>query len=131
MSLEKKPVYVIGSEVPVPGGPEKDENAIQPTSAKNASRTLKDFQSAFLENGLSDAWERVIALVVQPGVEYADNSVVVYNRKKVAALCSYIRTIPNIILEGHSTDYQPRSSLKQLMDDCVAILKVGPALHLR
>ena len=33
-----------------------------------------------------------------------------------------------IVFEGHSTDYQTPDSLKQMVEDGIAILKVGPAL---
>ena len=32
------------------------------------------------------------------------------------------------MFEGHSTDYQTPDSLKQMVEDGIAILKVGPAL---
>ena len=39
-----------------------------------------------------------------------------------------MRCQKELILEGHSTDYQTRKALRQLVRDGVAILKVGPAL---
>ena len=36
--------------------------------------------------------------------------------------------MPGLVFEAHSTDYQPRHSLAQLVADGFAILKVGPAL---
>jgi D-tagatose-1,6-bisphosphate aldolase subunit GatZ/KbaZ len=33
-----------------------------------------------------------------------------------------------LIFEGHSTDYQKKSALRQMVKDGIAILKVGPAL---
>jgi tagatose-1,6-bisphosphate aldolase non-catalytic subunit AgaZ/GatZ len=38
------------------------------------------------------------------------------------------RNYPNLVLEGHSTDYQQPDYLKQMVEDGIAILKVGPAL---
>ena len=36
--------------------------------------------------------------------------------------------MPGIAFEAHSTDYQPATALRQLVDDGFAILKVGPGL---
>ena len=60
-------VYVIGTEVPSPGGESVDAHSPAVTKAEDAHRTLETFRLAFVERGLSSAWERVIALVVQPG----------------------------------------------------------------
>ena len=68
-----------------------------------------------------------MALVVQPGVEFADESVVEYSRPKARELVACLKEYPDLALEGHSTDYQPRSCLRELVEDGVAILKVGPA----
>ncbi len=122
-----KPVYVIGSEVPVPGGAQENEDALQVTPVEDAKETLREFEDSFSRYGLQDAWERVAALVVQPGVEYADNTIIPYDRGKAADLCAYIRHT-RFILEGHSTDYQTREALHRMMEDGIAILKVGPAL---
>ncbi len=86
------------------------------------------FKHAFALNGLDSAWERVIAMVVQPGVEYADERVVEYNRTAAAGLTACLKDWPGLVFEGHSTDYQPRERLREMVEDGVAILKVGPAL---
>ena len=39
-----------------------------------------------------------------------------------------IKEYPNLIFEGHSTDYQTKIKLKELVEDGVGILKVGPGL---
>ena len=44
------------------------------------------------------------------------------------ALSSKLKDYPNLVFEGHSTDYQSPQSLKQMVEDGIAILKVGPAL---
>jgi D-tagatose-1,6-bisphosphate aldolase subunit GatZ/KbaZ len=77
---------------------------------------------------LQGAWDRVCAVVAQPGVEFGDHEVHQYDRGRGAALCDAARSLPGIVLEGHSTDYQPSGLLRQLVEDGVAILKVGPAL---
>ena len=66
-------------------------------------------------------------MVVQPGVEFGDNFILDYNPKESHDLMCYSETIP-FIYEVHSTDYQSRENLRNLVRDHFAILKVGPAL---
>lgn len=124
---EGGPVYVIGTEVPRPGG-STDDGEIAPTPAAEMRGTVEDCRAAFAARGLDSAWERVVAVVVQPGVEFGDRHVHVYRRERARELCTAARGLPGIVLEGHSTDYQPARSLRELVEDGVAILKVGPAL---
>ncbi|MCL1896166.1 MAG: class II D-tagatose-bisphosphate aldolase, non-catalytic subunit [Clostridiales bacterium] len=122
------PVYVIGSEVPPPGGATENEESINITTVGSLCETIDCFMEAFYRDGLEDAWRRVIAVVVQPGVEFSDNSVTLYDRDKAAGLTDYVCGIDSIVLEGHSTDYQPAALLTEMKEDGIAILKVGPAL---
>ncbi len=122
------PVYVIGTEVPAPGGITAGENGVEVTRTEVFQDTVLLCEEAFSDRGLSGAWERVVACVAQPGVEYGDKSIHRYDRGKAEALCRTARAASGIVIEGHSTDYQSRVCLRQLVEDGVAILKVGPAL---
>ncbi len=122
------PVYVIGTEVPVPGGSDEVEEGIKVTSVSDFRNTVSITKGAFVKNNLKDAWDRVIAVVVQPGVEFGDHSVIEYDRKKAEKLKRAILEYDAIIFEAHSTDYQTASKMKQMVEDGFAILKVGPAL---
>jgi D-tagatose-1,6-bisphosphate aldolase subunit GatZ/KbaZ len=119
--------YVIGSEVPIPGGATAPEQAVHVTSVADARRTLELTHAAFLSQGLDSAWERVIALVVQPGVEFGDDFVLEYQPIVARPLRRFAETIP-LVYETHSTDYQANLALRKLVRDHFAILKVGPAL---
>lgn len=121
------PVYVIGSEVPTPGG-SGEEDALSVTKPEDLRKMLQIFAEEFQKNGLEDSWSRVVAAVVQPGVEFGNDSVHEYVPREAAALMETAAAIPNLVLEGHSTDYQPESCLRHMVEDGVAILKVGPAL---
>lgn len=125
---DAKPVYVIGSEVPVPGGATENEDSIAVTSPEDLKSTLDAFKKAFDDKGLGDAWNRVVAVVVQPGVEFADNTIIKYEPEKAQKLISYAKSLEGIVLEGHSTDYQPKVALDSMRQDGIGILKVGPAL---
>lgn len=121
------PVYVIGSEVPVPGGTYEDEG-LKVTEPEDFEETVRLFKEAFEKENIKDAFEHVIAVVVQPGVEFSNDSVHEYNRDDAKKLCQTLKKYTNIVFEGHSTDYQKRGALKQMVEDGIAILKVGPAL---
>ena len=123
----EEPVYVVGSEVPVPGGATENEDTLAITPPENLDATLAAFRTAFHEKGLDRAFSRVIAAVVQPGVEFADNTIIIYDAQKARRLTDHAKTLP-FILEGHSTDYQPAGALHAMRKDGIAILKVGPAL---
>ena len=130
----RKPVYVIGTEVPVPGGVVGDEDAAEeeagpePTSDESLRLTLELHEQAFLDEGLGDAWTRVMAVVVQPGLEFESSVVHPYKRARASALRKALGTRSRVFFEGHSTDYQSDRSLRALVEDGFAFLKVGPAL---
>jgi len=119
--------YVIGTEVPIPGGATEHEEGVSVTQVVNIQETIDITREALLSQGLEDAWERVIAVVVQPGVEFGDDFVLPYQPDKAKELSKFIETQP-LIFEAHSTDYQTRQAMKNLVRDHFAILKVGPAL---
>ncbi|NYF88913.1 D-tagatose-bisphosphate aldolase, class II, non-catalytic subunit [Tunturiibacter empetritectus] len=124
-----KPVYVIGTEVPTPGGATHSLNNLSITPPKSASRTLSIHRQVFMKHGLGDAWKRVIAMVVQPGVEFDHDSVVHYQRSKAKALVEWRQQEnSDIVFEAHSTDYQLPHAYGELVHDGFAILKVGPAM---
>jgi D-tagatose-1,6-bisphosphate aldolase subunit GatZ/KbaZ len=122
------PLYVIGTEVPVPGGSDEVEEGLRVTSAADFRKTLSLTSGAFDRLGLGTAWKRVIAVVVQPGVEYGDCTVVEYDRRKAASLSRTVKVFETIVFEAHSTDYQTPNALKRMVEDGFAVLKVGPAL---
>lgn len=121
------PVYVIGTEVPVPGGEADLEDAGAPTAPAAAKRTLDVHCRAFLDAGLHAAWRRVVAMVVQPGVDFDTSRVQHYDAARAAALSDFIAGHPGLVFEAHSTDYQRESALHEMVRDHFAILKVGPA----
>ena len=122
------PVYIIGTEVPVPGGEQAAAEGPSVTKPADAARTVAGARSAFVARGLEDAWERVVGLVVQPGVEFGDEVIFEYDRKKARALSTHLPAAPELVYEAHSTDYQTARGLCELVQDHFAILKVGPWL---
>lgn len=120
--------YVVGSEVPTPGGGQAGELRCRPTTVQSAQQTLEAMRSAFHESPAAMAWERVIALVVQPGIEFDSQSIQAYDSQAAQNLAGWIETVPGMVFEAHSTDYQSLGSLRHLVADHFAILKVGPAL---
>jgi len=124
----EKPVYVVGTEVPAPGGAHEELDSVAVTTTVSASAALESHRRAFAAHGLSDVWPRVIALVVQPGVEFGNDSVVVYEPGKAKHLQQVLQENPGMVFEAHSTDYQPARVYPELLRDGFRILKVGPAL---
>ena len=122
------PVYVIGTEVPVPGGAAEDLDTLALTTPEAALATLDMHRDLFAESGLEAAWSRVIATVVQPGVEFDHMKVVDYRPEAAAELSAAIVPVDHIVFEAHSTDYQSAAALSALVRDHFAILKVGPGV---
>ncbi|MGL5244539.1 MAG: class II D-tagatose-bisphosphate aldolase non-catalytic subunit [Sarcina sp.] len=123
------PVYIVGSEVPIPGGSQDEEDELSVTKPENLKSTINTFKEAFKSHGLNKPFdENVIAVVVQPGVEFGSDTIWAYNREKAKNLANTLKDYNNLIFEAHSTDYQTPRALKELVEDGFAILKVGPAL---
>lgn len=121
-------VYIIGTEVPVPGGAHETLDELAVTTPDAAKTTLKAHHQAFEARGLTALWPRIIGLVVQPGVEFDHNNVIDYRPEKAVALSKLVDDYDTLVFEAHSTDYQTTQSLRQLVVDHFAILKVGPGL---
>jgi len=122
------PIYVIGTEVPTPGGAAEALEVLAVTTPSDVTATLEAHRSAFLEGGLHDAWPRVAALVVQPGVEFDHHKVIDYDPAKTGELSQRIEREIRLVYEAHSTDYQTAAALAALVRDHFAVLKVGPAV---
>ena len=123
-----KPIYVIGTDVPIPGGAIDNEEEIKLTTPEELEETIELSRKAFYTQGLEEAWDRVIAVVVQPGVEFSDSKVLPYSSEKNIGLKKKIESYKNIYFEAHSTDYQKNDDLIKMVEDHFAILKVGPWL---
>ncbi len=120
-------LYVIGTEVPVPGGAQEAIEQLTPTAPEAARATLAAHRDAFAAAGL-DVWPRVVGLVVQPGVEFDAERVVDYDRVRTRELQRVSTESPTLVFEAHSTDYQLPERLTELVEDHWAVLKVGPGL---
>lgn len=118
------PVYVIGTEVPVPGGAAEDLETLAVTSPEAALATIAMHKTRFP----TSAWPRVVALVVQPGVEFDHRKVLGYDPAPARALSDCIEHVSGMVFEAHSTDYQTAPALARLVRDHFAILKVGPGV---
>ena len=121
-------VYVIGTEVPVPGGAAEDLPELEVTTPEAALATIEAHRIIFAAEGLAEAWSRVIGVVVQPGVEFDHHKVIAYERAKAVDLSAALDGQSHIVFEAHSTDYQTAGALKALVEDHFAILKVGPGV---
>ncbi|MBN2148078.1 MAG: class II D-tagatose-bisphosphate aldolase, non-catalytic subunit [Anaerolineales bacterium] len=119
--------YVIGTEVPVAGGAREHLGGSQVTKPEDVLETIRMMQETFAKAGLESAWERVVAVVVQPGVEFGDDFIQEYQPAKARHLSQFIES-QSMVYEAHSTDYQAEEALRNLVRDHFAVLKVGPRL---
>jgi len=122
------PRYVIGTEVPIPGGAHEAIDTLAVTRPEKAIADYEAHRAAFAAAGIGHAFARVVGLVVQPGVEFGSENVVAYEPGRAAGLSAALKSMPGLVFEAHSTDYQPAGSLARLVEDGFAILKIGPAL---
>jgi D-tagatose-1,6-bisphosphate aldolase subunit GatZ/KbaZ len=123
-----RPVYVIGTEVPTPGGAQEALDHVEVTRVPDLEATIELHREAFQRRGLHDAWQRVIAVVVQPGVEFGHAEVVHFHAPDVGGIVHAIGAYDGLAFEAHSTDYQRASGLRTLVENRFAVLKVGPGL---
>jgi len=124
----RPPLYVVGSDVPTPGGRAADVGATAVTSAAGVRHTLDGLQRVFQRAGLHAAWPRVVAVVVRAGIDFASQSIAAYNPRRTMALVRTLQDMPGLVFEAHSTDFQDFKALKRMVSDHFALLKVGPAL---
>lgn len=134
VALEASPdpdglIFVIGTEVPPPGGARMDESGdIPPTTPASAAATLAAHRDAFVSAGLEPHIPQICGLVVQPGVEFSPMHVHHMPLSREPGLKAVAATWPNLCLEAHSTDYQHPACFHRLAELGFAFQKVGPAL---
>ncbi|NOR63406.1 MAG: tagatose-6-phosphate kinase [Rhodobacteraceae bacterium] len=120
--------YMVGTEVPPPGGAHGDGEEVTPTAPAAAEATLQAHFNAFDAAGIPQAKARIVALVVQPGVEFSPTEVHHLPKGGNAALRAMLTPYEGLCFEAHSTDYQHPSAYPALAEMGFAIHKVGPAL---
>lgn len=122
-------LFVIGTEVPPPGGARGDEGGDIPATTPAAARaTLAAHRAAFQAAGLAHALAQIGGLVVQPGVEFSPLHVHHLPMDRDPGLRDALGDWPQICLEAHSTDYQHPRAFPRLAQLGFAFQKVGPAL---
>jgi D-tagatose-bisphosphate aldolase class II non-catalytic subunit len=121
-------LYVVGTEVPKPGGETEQLGGLAVTQPGAVLRTYELHRAAFHDRGLSQALARIIGIVVQPGVDFGNSQIFAFDKEKATALSAAVAGIPGAAFEAHSTDYQTSGALLDLVASHFAILKVGPEL---
>lgn len=124
----RPPTYVIGSDVPLPGGVDMTLKAAMVTDVGHVRNFVGACERAFQTAGLEAAWQRVLALVVHTGAEFSPVAVQAYDSERMQPLVTYIRQTNHMVLEAHSTDFQTSDALARMVTDHIGILKVGPSL---
>ena len=118
----KNKFLVIGTEVPLSGS--GDNNKIVKTSKKQIVSEVTKFKEILKKLNLKS---NLFGLVIEPGMKYKHFSITKpkfpdFIKKKI------ISKKKNFVYEAHSTDYQKKSTLKQLVKNNFKFLKVGPEL---
>ncbi|UPH72231.1 class II D-tagatose-bisphosphate aldolase, non-catalytic subunit [Abyssibius alkaniclasticus] len=121
-----RPIYVIGTEVPPPGGMGAGHKIV-PTDPAHVGATWRAHKDAFAALGLEAAFARVCGIVVQPGLDFGNESVVHFAPDAARGLTSKAASLNGAVYEAHSTDYQRPEAYAALVRGHFAILKVGPA----
>lgn len=127
----EKLFYIIGTEVPVPGGETDNMEGISVTSPDRLQETIETHRTAFERKGLSHVWPRIVSVVTQPGVDFSHDAIFPFVPEKAQYLSKSILQYDHFTFEAHSTDYQPTSALSQLVGMHFFFLKVGPELTFR
>jgi D-tagatose-1,6-bisphosphate aldolase subunit GatZ/KbaZ len=107
---------------------EEAAHGVVPTSAASARATLAAQKAGFERLASAEAWKRVIALVVQPGLEFGAAEIHHFDVASADGLSPVLDDYPQLAFEAHSTDYQQPVVFPLLAARRFAILKVGPAL---
>ena len=123
--------YIIGTEVPTPGGETEEPNTLDVTSVARFHDTIQTHRDAWNTRGLDAAWDRVVSVVTQPGVDFGHTSVYPFLPVKAAPLRDAIIDEVGLTYEAHSTDYQSTNALSDLVKNHFFFLKVGPELTFR
>lgn len=123
--------YVIGTEVPIPGGEIEEPDALDVTSVDRFRDTIKTHHDAWNARGLTQAWDRIVSVVTQPGVDFGHTSIYPFAPERAAPLRDAILDEDGLTYEAHSTDYQPTGALADLVKNHFFFLKVGPELTFR
>lgn len=124
-------IYIIGTEVPIPGGETEEPDALDVTSVDRFHDTIETHRTAFKARGLDDAWGRIVSVVTQPGVDFGHTSIYPFVPEKAKPLSDAILKKDGLTFEAHSTDYQPADALASLVENHFFFLKVGPELTFR
>ena len=124
-------IYVIGTEVPIPGGETEEPDALDVTTAERFRQTIQSHRQAWDSRGLTNAWSRIVSVVTQPGVDFGHTSIYPFVPEKAQPLSQAILGEGHLTFEAHSTDYQSTQALSDLVASHFFFLKVGPELTFR
>ena len=123
--------YIIGTEVPIPGGETEEPAALDVTSVSRFRDSIQTHRDAWDARGLAHVWERIVSVVTQPGVDFGHTSIYPFVPDKAAPLRDAILDEQGLTYEAHSTDYQSTAALADLVKNHFFFLKVGPELTFR
>jgi len=101
----EKLIYIIGTEVPIPGGETEEPDALDVTSVARFNDTIQTHREAWTARRLNAAWSRIVSVVTQPGVDFGHTSIYPFAPQKTQPLKDAIQLEDGLTFEAHSTDY--------------------------
>ena len=129
LGASKRLFYVIGADVPTPGGGLEGPAQAPVTASQTLMEEIEAFRAAFAAAGLADAWRRVMAVVVQPGIDFGDVAIAAYRPERAADLSAVHDRLPgHLAFEIHAADFQSTVALRRMVADHFGLLKIGPCL---
>jgi D-tagatose-1,6-bisphosphate aldolase subunit GatZ/KbaZ len=124
----RPPLYVVGSDVPAPGGATGAAGMGAISMSAQIEDVLAATRNALAHRNLTALWPRIVAIVARTGADFSSRTVQPYEVARTRQLAAFIETHPGLVYEAHSTDFQTRPSLQAMVANHFAILKVGPWL---
>jgi len=79
-------IYIIGTEVPIPGGETDDMDELAITSVERLTETIDTHREAFDREGLSHVWPKIVSVVTQPGVDFSHTAIHRFEPEKAEQL---------------------------------------------
>lgn len=95
-----KLIYVIGAEVPIPGGETEEPDALDISSVERFRATINTHREAFSARGLDNAETRIVSVVIQPGIDFSHTSIFPLAPEKAQPLSAAILSESRLTFEA-------------------------------
>ena len=108
--------YIIGTEVPIPGGETEEPDALDVTSVARFHDTIQTHRDAWEARSLMHVWDKIVSVVTQPGVDFGHTSIYPFEPEKAAHLRDAI-----VKLGGSAEAINPLNPVHLVIDHSVMV----------